>query len=182
MEPSAVRDADGALLFCVRGACDDLPAVGLRRDPEREKSFLMWRSTDGGRTWSESINLRDKRGATPVTICLTAEGRPFIAGNDIIPGAHPMRMRQKLSLWPLTADRKGVEGPSFTFDCLTQFGPTPGGSLWHMDHPYNASVRLADGKPRSLLVMRVCEANEVGGGAPPTPRTGCWIAEVVTGR
>ena len=57
MEPSLIRDVDGALLLSARGVYDEADEHAIR----------VWRSTDG-QTWDLVIDIPEVRGQAPVTI------------------------------------------------------------------------------------------------------------------
>jgi hypothetical protein len=188
VEPSLVRDLDGALLMSVRGK-------GLREPPgvvhdgleNTYEHFRVYRSTDNGATWNQHLHLPRMRNATPVVLNRTAGGKPFLAANPYCEelNAQGRRigstfLRNTLSLWPLTPDRRGVEAPVDVLDCTRRFGPPrpEGGARWNADHPVGNIVRLADGRWRSLLCFRLADgALNIGGQDAPEPG-GLWIEEV----
>ncbi|MHB9131216.1 MAG: sialidase family protein [Armatimonadota bacterium] len=187
-EASLIRDSDGALLLAARGAGMAAVHKGwLPREAIRSGHFLLWRSTDHGRTWQETMNLPEVTIPGPVTINRTASGQPFFAAN-----AHAMAtvdargnpvaaggVRTTLCLWPVNAARNGIGTPLVAFDAPARFGPVPGGSLWLVDHPTACVVRLADGKLHTLLCVRVAELAETSGDAPTTSYSGCWVDELI---
>ena len=161
VEPSLIRDTDGALLFSARGYHD---AGNLVR---------VWRSADGGATWEPIIEVPNAREEAPVSLNRAADGTPYIAANVMGHG------RQILSIWPLDAERSGLENPIVARDAPNEFGPPPGGSAWVVDHPSAATLRLADEEWHNVLGYRILWGAE-SGGAEPTPQTGCYIEEVLS--
>jgi len=160
-EPSLVRDADGSLLYSVRGSGEEGQAV------------RVWRSRDGGENWYEVLHKPDLRANAPVVLNQAADGTPYVAAND------PASFRAALRLWPLNPDRTDVEAPVVARDCVRDFGPAPEGTTWFADHPVSATVRLADGRWHNLLCYRVMAFSTEGvGGETLTPHTGCYIEEV----
>jgi hypothetical protein len=169
IEPSLVRDRDGALLFTARGHADAI------------ESICIWRSADGGATWQQVVNATGKRHPGPTSIDRAADGTPFVAGN---PKGH---RREVLFIWPLDALRSGLEEPIVVRDAPAEFGPAPdkrgpydppyGG--WCVDHASGAVVRLADGKWHSILGYRVLDYDEMRG-AYAQPQAGCYVEEVIT--
>ena len=165
MEPTLIRDLDGALLFTVRSAYTKYENHVVR----------VWRSVDG-HAWKVIVEQPDMRGQSPVTINRAADGTPYIVSNA------PGRERDKLVLWPFSRDRTGFEEPVTVRDALQQFGRPPSNIVWFMDHPNAGVVRLADGRWHDLLVYRIMDRGEHGGQAPP-PQTGLYVEEVLsTGR
>ncbi len=170
-EPSAVRDKDGALLLSVR----------------RGTEFNVWRSADGAQSWKQVVHLDKMRASSPVTIHRTLGGLPFLCAN---PHVGPYkdglgrevsigRWRESIALWPLADDRTGVEKPSFLFDFnRARFGGSPNGSAIWADHPVSGIVRLADGRHRCILCLRVWSRDEVTNEVIATPMSGTWVKEV----
>lgn len=161
-EPSLVRDTDGALLFSTRGYGAD--KINLVR---------VWRSADNGESWELAIDAPDTRHEAPISINQAADGTPYIAANLLGKG------RESLCLWPLKADRSGLESPMAIRDARAGFGAPPGGSTWMVDHPSGAVLQLADGKWHNVLVYRILGLAEHRGGDPP-PQTGCYVEEVLS--
>ena len=165
MEPTLIRDLDGAMLFTVRSAYTKYEDHVVR----------VWRSVDG-RAWKLIVEQPDMRGQSPVTINRAADGTPYIVSNAL------GRERDKLVLWPFSRDRTGFEKPVTVRDALQQFGRPPSKIVWFMDHANAGVVRLADGRWHDLLVYRILDRGEHGGQAPP-PQTGLYVEEVLsTGR
>lgn len=170
-EPSMVRDRDGSLLLSVR----------------RSTEFNVWRSSDQGETWKQIIRLDKMRASSPVTIHRTVGCAPFLCAN---PHVGPYkdglgrevsigRWRERIAFWPLKADGRGVDDPSFTFDFnRARFGPSPNGSAIWADHPVSGILRLADGKLHCVLCLRVWSRDEVTNEVLATPLSGTWVKEV----
>jgi len=68
-EPSLVRDRDGSLLFSACGGRDALHDI------------RVWRSSDGGRTWVETVHVVGIVGATPIALNRAADGTSYVAAN-----------------------------------------------------------------------------------------------------
>ena len=162
MEPSLVRDLDGALLFTARFAYTKYENHVVR----------VWRSVDG-RAWKLIVEQPDMRGQSPVTINRAADGTPYIVSNAL------GRERDKLVLWPFSRDRTGFAEPVTVRDALQQFGRPPSKIVWFMDHSNAGVVRLADGRWHNLLVYRIMDRGEHSG-RPPAPQTGLYLEEVVS--
>lgn len=180
-EASLVRDADGTLVFSARGAAD--PPVD---DPESRFALRVWRSTDDGRTWTLACRVDRGRPCSPVTMNRTLAGWPFLAA-DPRPGRRTPEqekrieestIRERLWLWPLSADRCGLASPVSVMDALSRYGPGTDGLPWYIDHANSTIVRLADGRLHCLIGFRVCGAAEVLSDAKPAPQSGAWIEEV----
>jgi hypothetical protein len=180
-EASLHRDIDGSLLMGARCAAhDEGDAVshGLR----------VWRSTDNGQTWEQTISVARARASTPVVLNQAADATPYLAANPYRHAVHNAAgrkiggwsYRQELYLWPLTADRRGLLNPIVARD-TNRFDPPPEGRLWYLDHAMGNTVQLADGRWRHLLVYRGRISQPTGTDAEfPTPFTGCYIEEVAT--
>ena len=163
MEPSLIRDTDGSLLFTARTMGDETENHALR----------IWRSTDSGENWQLIIDLTNARGQAPITINQAADGTPYIVSNKL---GHE---RDWLCIWPLNADRTGLEEPITVRNVLEEFGPPPVGPVWFMDHPNGQTVQLADGAWRHLLAYRIMDRGEHAG-ADPAPQTGLYLEEVIS--
>ena len=161
-EPSLIRDTDGALLFTARGVFGRLDHL-----------VRIWRSTDGGQTWAVAIDAPDAKGQVPITINQAVDGTPYIVTNQ------KGRERDVLILYPLKPDRSGLCEPLLVRNALDEFGPTPSGMVWFMDHPVGETVQLADGRWHSLLSYRVMDRGEHRGDAPGL-QTGQYLEEVVS--
>jgi hypothetical protein len=186
-EPSLIRDVDGALLFGARGT----------EEPECY-DIRIWRSRDGGETWSRTICVRGVVSRAPISINQAANGAPYVAANlyqvYLYPRAAHLRVgrdaagnvggggwtREVLCLWPLNDDRAGLGTPIVARDLRAEFGPPPAGSDWRIDHPSGATLRLADGAWHHVLASRVLETAEITNASPPTPQTGTYLQEVLS--
>jgi len=157
-EPSLIRDTDGSLLFSAR-----IDQAMIR----------VWRSTDGGKTWSLVVDIQGEREPAPMTLNRATDGTPYIAANLVGRG------REVVCLWPLNGARSGLLPPIVARDARADFGPPPSGSQWKVDHPNASTLRLADGKWHSVLVYRIMDAAEHGGAEPPA-QTGCYVEEVLS--
>lgn len=87
-------------------------------------------------------------------------------------------MRDKLCLWPLNAERTGLDAPTIVRDCTGEFGPAPGGVAWNADHASSKTVQLKDGGWHDVIGLRICARAEVWGGIDPPPETGAYLEEV----
>jgi len=177
-EQSIVRDTNGDLLLCARGT-----------QANTRCRFLVWRSTDNGKTWARTIDLPNMCASSPVSIGRTVGGALFIAANPYCKPykngvgrmVRPVRWRETLALWPLTPGRTGVCAPTFSFTFgHARYGPSPRGSALWADHPTVGVIRLADGCWHAVLCMRVWARDEVGNQVLETPQSGCWIKEIHT--
>jgi hypothetical protein len=90
------------------------------------------------------------------------------------------RSREKLALWPLDAERTAIEIPILARDCRQEFGPTPSGYPWRVDHPVASMVQLADGGWHNVIGFRICDEGEVLEGIPPAPQGGTYLEEVLS--
>ena len=184
-ESSLVRDLDGSLLFAVRPGPDDFHAV------------QVWRSQDEGESWEKIIDVRGLISIAPVTVNRALDGTPYIASNIYLVPTDPIDKsfklfhdhegrikgggwtRQKLYLWPLAKDRKGLEAPILARDPRADFGLSPGGSMWRVDHPSSAIIQLADGNWHNVLGYRIHEDVEDHDTAMPA-QTGAYLEEVIS--
>ena len=87
--------------------------------------------------------------------------------------------RQKLYLWPLNRERTGLGTPILARDCRAEFGPPPGDSMWRVDHPFAANLRLGDGNWHNVMGYRIHEDVEDHDAASP-PQTGSYLEEIVS--
>jgi hypothetical protein len=165
-EPSLIRDTDGALLFTARAG-----------EGEALDGIAVWRSSDDGQTWERIIYALDVRHQAPITIHRAVDGAPYIASTPAHRVETRWHNRETLCLWPLTPDRSGLAEPVVARRAAEEFGPAPGESVWMVDHPSSAVLRLADGKWHNVLVYRVMHADEHRG-EPPMPQTGLYVEEV----
>jgi len=164
-EPSIGRARDGSLIFCARGAYHD--------DHDR---LRVWRSTDG-RTWREAVDEPGLLTCSPVTVNVSGDGSPYVAGNPRDDSA--VDNRGVLVVWPVTSGG-GIGEPVTVLDGAAAFGPSAHESGWMIDHPAGATVRGADGVLRHVLVFRVADGGEVRAGASASPATGCYLTELHT--
>lgn len=185
IEPSLVRDLDGRLLASARGSGD------------RRHNVCIVRSDDGGRTWSDLIQVDDLIGAGPITLNQAADGTLYIAANlrRTMPGPRdPLTLlaasrktavepatnnRNTLAIWPVSQDRRSLLEPQEVLDCRAAFGPPAGSNwTWRADHASGMTVRLADGQWHHLLGFRVQDYREIKEAMPPTSRTGMYVHEI----
>ncbi len=184
-EPSVARDRDGSLLFCVRGG----------KEPDYN-DVRIWRSTDQGRNWEQIIHVRGIIGSTPINLNPATDGSLYVASNlyqvHMHPWPHTYRLprdrqgnqrgggwlRETLALWPLRADRTGLETPIIARDCRSEFGTPPGGSTWNVDHPVAVNLRLRDGRWHNVMVTRILEYGEIVRQLGPAPQSGAYLEEV----
>ncbi len=187
-EPSMVRDVDGAILLCARGYGVEGISQEARAtiDAAKINRFQVWRSADEGASWEQIIKLDGMRPWSPVCINLLADGTPYLAANrkvEVRPDMRGMttpdaRMREYLSAWKLTGDRRGVEAESLLVDAKEILGAVPSGLVWYLDHPIGALLTLRDGKKHAVIGFRAADAAEVVRDARPTRVTGIWAEEV----
>jgi hypothetical protein len=188
IEPSVIRDQDGALLFTNRGMGTERVATDhlARLNPELYFQVRVWRSTDEGSTWKQLMELDQRRNSSPVSICVTAGGQPFIGGNprrnrsdrETGKAYHPTWVREHLAVWPLAADRRALAAEQIVLDMPATNGEAPGGMTWYLDHPIAVPLRLADLRWHCLLFFRVCDITEVVKKGLPVAQTGTWMAEI----
>lgn len=181
-EPSLVRDRDGSLLFLARRDGNDI---------------LIWRSQDGGTTWTKIIHVGGVVSRAPIVLNRAVDGTPYVAANlyqvflgpldKIFPRLKPGGpyslgggTRNAVYLWPLNNERNGLGIPLKVRDCLEEWGPPSSGSAWMVDHPIAAPLRLADGRWHNVLVTRIRDFAESIYAAPPTERTGTYLDEIVS--
>ena len=178
IEPSVIRDIDGALLFSSRIGDD----------------IRIWRSDDNAETWKRIINKKGLRSNSPVTINQAADGTPYIVSNlsqqlvdetrRIYESGSENNGREILGIWPLNVKRTDLLPVIVARDCKDEFGTPPGGSSWVCDHPSGATIRLSDGKWHSIIVYRMLELAEIqrwwlrSGIETPAPQTGCYVEEI----
>lgn len=187
MEPSLVRDIDGSLLFSARGSDSYIDDQGIHYG----LMVQAWRSSDNGKTWNCLFRVPDVRQVSPVTLNRAVDGTPYLVSNVYEPGFVISRQngrgRENLRLWPLNAQRSGIEAPVVVRETLKEFGEAPASpdpdwyDCWMADHPNAATVLLGDGKWHNLLVYRVLHSPYVGSLAiSPAPQTGCYVEEVLS--
>jgi len=160
IEPTLIRDIDGSFLFSARFAYEAYDEHVLR----------VWRSSDGVQ-WKRVLEHPEAKGQAPVSINRAADGTPYLVSNPL------GRERDRLVLWPLNDERTGVLDPILARDALKEFGRTPSGKPWFMDHPNAAVLRLADGHWHNLLVYRIMDRGEHSG-RPPAQQTGLYVETV----
>ena len=90
------------------------------------------------------------------------------------------RTRNTLCLWPLNQDRTGLLPPLVARDLRKEFGPPPGGTTWRVDHPVAVTLRLADGRWRNVIALRILEYGELTHMQDPTSQTGAYLEEVIS--
>ncbi len=191
-EPSLVRDIDGSLLFSVRGYSRDVKKIPLwpKDLPTTADALQLYRRNESGQ-WQQTLCLPCVRSPSPVALNITADGRPYLAGNPLR-RRHLDRegrlcndswMREDLFAWRLNDERDGLLPAVNLLDARKQFGlcrepsgPRP--NFWYLDHPVGGSFRLSDGRWHSLIGFRVCEFDEVTTSAGPTDFTGYWLEEI----
>jgi len=151
LEPTATRGADGSLYFTVRNAA---------QSPHKH-SFRVWRSSDNGASWTQTLDRGHMHEQTTTTINTAGDGTTYIASSPYN-GKDVPYSRSKLMLWALSDDGESMEEPVVLFD--SDVLPRYDDMLnWWLDHPTGATVRLADGKWRHLLTHRVMSESEVRG-------------------
>jgi len=195
-EPTLIRDLNGSLLLCARGAKVNSNAI------------RVWRSRNGGGQWEQIIHVVGAVAGAPISINQAVDGTPYIASNlfevllhpvaeRFMSGKHGERVwkrgvdsegrvrgggwhREKLCLWPLSQDRSRLETPVLARDTYQEFGPAPTGDTWNVDHPSAKTVRLADGRWHNIMALRICDHGEVDGGDAPAPQSGTYLEEVMS--
>lgn len=196
VEPSLIRDIDGTLLFGARGNIDPRywEAAGVN-NPDYD--IHVWRSDVSGESWLKAIHVRGAVSSAPITLNQAVDGTPYIVSNvyevylhalgkiKIITDAEGRRRaggwtRKTLCVWPLNANRTGLETPIVARDCRDEWGAPPGGTTWRIDHPSAMTVQLADGQWHNILGVRVLEFGELTHAMDPTPRTGAYLEEVIS--
>jgi len=187
MEPSLIRDTDGSLLFSARGSDSYVDPAGVRYGC----LVQVWRSEDGGTTWQVILRVPEIRLESPVTINKAADGTVYLVSNrfdpDFVIDKKTGRGRENLCIWPLNAQRTGLEAPLVAREAVKEFGPAPASpdpdwyDCWMVDHPNGAVVQLRDGKWHSVLTYRVLHSPLFGSLAiPPAPQSGCYVEEVLS--
>ncbi|WP_306590819.1 hypothetical protein [Geothrix sp. 21YS21S-4] len=172
-EPSLVREGNGALLFAARDDGQQLPGIGTAR----EQDLNAWRSTNGGMTWKHVLHV-DKVRSGPMSIGISLNGIPFIAGNPIINEPSGSE-RDLMYLW--TFDANSTLYPLCVRDALADFGANSYGS-WNVDHPNSTILRLYDGNPHCVMAYRVRDPHVSGsaGVLNPSPQSGSYIEELIS--
>ncbi len=184
MEPSLAREVDNELLFSVRYA-DSFQQPGDKRQGYR---ICLWRSAGTGQ-WSHMLDVPDARLNSPVTVNVAADGSAYIVSNPFDVAFVPEtdatgRGREKLVLWPISADRRQLDPARLIRDCLAEFGQPPSDNrpeFWMADHPHGMTVRLGDGRWHHLLSYRVCHCSRYHPSeTAPSPFNGCYIQEIAS--
>ncbi|MBF0244448.1 MAG: exo-alpha-sialidase [Planctomycetes bacterium] len=181
-EPSLVRCRDGSIVATSRNA-RKISGKGVLSVDHR---VCIYKSKDEGRSWCRIGDKEHLRSSTPLCLNQLADGSCFVAANPeryhSVMESHKTfdsgEMREALVLYPLDEETGKPGEALMAMDCNERFGPSPGASMWRVDHPFGACVRLADGAVHSLLCMRICERLEVEWDAPATPQSACWIGKV----
>jgi hypothetical protein len=186
LEPSVIRDHDGALIVAARGPRNMGPPL------------RVWRQARPGAAWELKIHLDRVLPSTPVAIGRAVDGTPFIMGNLYQPefklpaGLHsdggisrlePVGWRGErstLCVWTLNAARDGFDAQFVARDPRSEFGLPPHGTVWAVDHPVASPVRLADGQWHTLMGYRMLEWKENTHFIPPSPQTGSYLDEIVS--
>jgi hypothetical protein len=178
-EPSLARRADRSLVFLMRP--DAETGYGAN------KSIRLWASTDGGGTWKQILHAANVRPQTPVSVHATPDGTVFVLAN--VPGmTNPTRTvmwwhldRTRLAMWQLAEDATEFKPPQAQLirDCQEEFGLIDK-SMWYVDHPVSATVRLRDGRWHGVVAYRMMAFSIYGDkvGELVTPQTGCCVEEV----
>lgn len=170
MEPTVVRDLDGSLLMAFRPWMPTHP---------RPLSLDIYRSADEGETWAPILREEKFNFGTPLFLNQAVDGTPYVITNRFRePPIHRYAKREMIWLWPLSEDRRRLLDPLVVRDGPVDFGPPPHGTVWRMDHPSGATVRLHDGQWHHVLGYRVLEDAEMRTGAGPTPVTGLYLEEL----
>ena len=189
-EPSLIRDIDNSLLFTARGSKED-----------NRCNIRVWRSIDGT-GWKQVLEAIGPISMSPISINQAADGSAYIGANLYEVPTFPIGderynhsgykgqtgsggrqrlggwLREKLVLWPLSPDRTRLESPIVARDCRGEFGPPPGGSSWHADHPSSMTLQLADGQWHNVLGYRVLERAEATHAIDASARSGGYLEEV----
>lgn len=179
-EPSMVRDMDGSLLFTARAQGTQPYAPG----PLKAEKVCIWRSADGGYSWTKILHTPHVRALTPMTLNRALDGTIYLAANparttnSLGQRLGSIVMRETLMVWPLSDDRRTLLEPIMVRDCPKEFSKPPHGSFWRIDHPVGLTVRLSDNQWHHILTFRGLEHNECDSDATVTPFTGAYIEEV----
>ncbi len=195
-EPSLVRDLDGSLLMCLRGAGSNAPPGGVEGGIENTYHHLrVVRSTDGGKTWEPVIHRTMGRAPTPIAIIRGHEGSMHLLGNPY----RPLRMdsrgkkiigiseREEMCWWRVSADRKWVQEAVTLLDANHEFGmpqgtkPEVDANAWWLDHPIGGCCRLSDGVWRTLIGVRCTDKASAMLGAGVTRAHGSYLLEFEMG-
>jgi hypothetical protein len=169
IEPSLVRDVDGSFLFCARGDTE-----------ESIHSIRVWRSMDCI-SWDMIVNSEWTIARSPVTVNTAADGTPYVASNPMVEDRERFAWGERgiLMIWQLNPRRDDLEDPIVVCNGSEEFGESPSGEGWYIDHP-NGQTLLIGGRWRHVLVYRVADRGEVKDGTSPVEATGCHLAEVTS--
>src|SRR5438093_9127761 len=184
LEASLARDSDGGLLFTARGArVSTENDIRVWRSVDGGRSWKLALRVRGAIA-NSLLSVNRAADGTPFVAANLYDVLIYPMAEHIRPPGDPTAahlaymhhaeapaavdvstraggwMREKLYLWPLRADRAGLEPPLVARDCRAEFGAPPGGSVWVADTPSAAVVRLADGAWRCLLGYRIVERAE----------------------
>lgn len=169
-EPSLVRDAKGDLVFGVR----DDGRTWTNGWTLGVQDLNAWKSSDGGRTWRQIVHFEKVRSNSPTSVGRTADGRVFIAGN------FQKGYRRHLALWPIAGDGASLGEPVTIRDATKEFKPNT--SMWLIDHPVSAILRLKGGEIVSVLSYRARDdfwgKDRNHPVTVPSPEAGCYIETV----
>jgi hypothetical protein len=156
-EPSLIRDTDGSLLFTNRDA----------------SVYRLWKAASPTGTWNKVLE-QGTRLQTPVVLCQAADGTPYFTGNP----SSSQPARNTLQITPVNSARNGLGSAITVLDGYAEFGASPSGQGWDVDHGYGNVLRLADGQWHSILVHRVLARTEHFNASLGTPYTGLYMEEV----
>ena len=190
VEPSVNRGRDGELLFTTRQVGRSPLAHTLR----------LWRSTDGGSEWNETITVPAAREQAPVTLNQAADGSPYLVCNAYHPtsttfpdgtrrptagpsgegasGERPAYSRERLVIWPIEPGCAALGTPQKVFDGWEDLPHRDPPVSWWADHPCGSTVRLADRSWHHVLGFRVASMQEARGVEPALPESGFYLAEI----
>ena len=188
MEPSLARANDNSLFFTAR----DRDSFQQEGDQGQGYQLRLWRSTPAG-LWHDMWKVPNARLNAPLSINVTTDGTPYMVSTPYDPTGIPEtnetgRRRERLVLWPLSADGTKIEPFRLVRNCLADFGPPPSRTTletapekWMADHPNGMNVRLKDGSWHHVLAYRVCHSPRYrASGAKPSPHSGCHVAEIIS--
>jgi hypothetical protein len=174
-ETSMVRDHDGSLLATARQT---------GKHVAEKFNLLLWRSVDGGRSWTLILDRPRARADSPIALGRACDGTIFFVGNLL---TAPFAGRGKLgywrevsALWPLRPDRLEFD-PLWIHRCASlEWGPPCSDRGWNVDHLLSSRLQLGDGRWRTLLTYRAMDRGETAYGQAPTPHTGFYVDEVTS--
>jgi hypothetical protein len=189
-EPSVIQDVKGRWIACARGIGNSGGFPGARGtlNPHAE-DVVLWSAPGPRGPWMRVLTHGPVRSQTPLTVARVPGGVAVLGSPRHEPKTYSngfvepsIWMRQQLVAWPIDPDNNWQVGPPVTlFDCDQAMGKNPGRWDWRADHPFVATVTLADGRTHTLLVWRTCDCEEVDGKLPPTPWSGLWVGELTHG-